>query len=263
MDQYNELKIEKEELEKIINNLKRRIDKNLEFSRNYRLSCSDSHKVPQYFINGKYVSKKNLDVVKKIAQLDYDKKILKELVKKHNAIQKLLQYCEKNTIDQIYLKQCAGRRKIVTPIQEPTDSFVKNWIAEKYEPSDRWEDDKLFYTLKGEKVRSKAEKIIADELNVFNVPYRYEYPLEILVGKQRKIFRPDFLVLNRRTRKEYVIEHLGMMDKIGYYNNNLNKIGILEQNGYLLGVNLLILHETSDSPINILTFRRYVEEYLI
>ena len=73
----------------------------------------------------------------------------------------------------------------------------------------------------------------------------------------------NFLVLNRRTRKEYVIEHLGMMDKIGYYNYNLNKIGILEQNGYLLGVNLLILHETSDSPINILTFRRYVEEYLI
>ena len=117
--------------------------------------------------------------------------------------------------------------------------------------------------MKGEKVRSKAEKIIADELNAFNIPYRYEYPLEIFVGKQKKTFRPDFLVLNRRTRKEYVIEHLGMMDKIGYYNNNLNKIGILEQNGYLLGVNLLILHETSDSPINILTFRRYVEEYLI
>ena len=263
MDLYNELKIEKEELEKKMNDLKRRIDKDLELSRNCRLSCSDSHKVPQYFINGKYVSKKNLNLVKKVAQLDYDRKMLKELEKKHNAIQKVLQYFESNTIDQIYLKQCAGRRRIVTPIQEPSDSFIKTWMAEEYEPSDQWEEDKFFYALKGEKVRSKAEKIIADELNAFNIPYRYEYPLEIFVGKQKKTFRPDFLVLNRRTRKEYVIEHLGMMDKIGYYNNNLNKIGILEQNGYLLGVNLLILHETSDSPINILTFRRYVEEYLI
>ena len=263
MDLYNELKIENEELKKKISILADRIDKNQELSEKYSLSCSDSHKVPQYFINGKYVSKKNLNVVKKVAQLDYDKKVCKELEKELAVVQKLLQYYDSNTIDQIYLKQCAGRRRIVTPIQEPSDSFAKNWIDEEYKPSEMWEEDKLFYTLKGEKVRSKAEKIIADELNASNIPYRYEYPLEILVGKQKKTFRPDFLVLNRRTRKEYVIEHLGMMDKIGYYNYNLNKIGILEQNGYLLGVNLLILHETSDSPINILTFRRYVEEYLI
>ena len=263
MDLYNKLKIENEELKKKISILADRIDKNQELSEKYSLSCSDSHKVPQYFINGKYVSKKNLNVVKKVAQLDYDKKVCKELEKELAVVQKLLQYYDSNTIDQIYLKQCAGRRRIVTPIQEPSDSFAKNWIDEEYKPSEMWEEDKLFYTLKGEKVRSKAEKIIADELNASNIPYRYEYPLEILVGKQKKTFRPDFLVLNRRTRKEYVIEHLGMMDKIGYYNYNLNKIGILEQNGYLLGVNLLILHETSDSPINILTFRRYVEEYLI
>ena len=263
MDLYNKLKIENEELKKKISILADRIDKNQELSEKYSLSCSDSHKVPQYFINGKYVSKKNLNVVKKVAQLDYDKKVCKELEKELAVVQKLLQYYDSNTIDQIYLKQCAGRRRIVTPIQEPSDSFAKNWIDEEYKPSEMWEEDKLFYTLKGEKVRSKAEKIIADELNASNIPYRYEYPLEILVGKQKKTFRPDFLVLDRRTRKEYVIEHLGMMDKIGYYNYNLNKIGILEQNGYLLGVNLLILHETSDSPINILTFRRYVEEYLI
>ena len=92
MDLYNELKIEKEELEKKINDLKRRIDKDLELSRNCRLSCSDSHKVPQYFINGKYVSKKNLNVVKKVAQLDYDKKVCKELEKELAVVQKLLQY---------------------------------------------------------------------------------------------------------------------------------------------------------------------------
>ena len=169
MDLYNELKIEKEELEKKINDLKRRIDKDLELSRNCRLSCSDSHKVPQYFINGKYVSKKNLNVVKKVAQLDYDKKVCKELEKELAVVQKLLQYYDSNTIDQIYLKQCAGRRRIVTPIQEPSDSFAKNWIDEEYKPSEMWEEDKLFYTLKGEKVRSKAEKIIADELNASNM----------------------------------------------------------------------------------------------
>lgn len=263
MDLYKELCNEEKEIENYIKCLEREVEKNQDFTEKNRLTCSESHKVSQYFINGKYVSKKDLSNVRKIAQLDYDKKVLIELRKKLAAVKKLSQYYESNRIDQVFLKQCEGRRSIVSPIREPSDSFVQNWIEKTYEPNNRWEEDKIYHTLRGEKVRSKTEKIIADELSSFGIPYRYEYPLEVNVGKQRKVFRPDFLALNRRTRKEYVLEHFGMMDTIGYYNKNLNKLGILEQNGYLLGVNLLIFHETSDSPFDVLTFRRYVEEYLI
>ena len=59
----------------------------------------------------------------------------------------------------------------------------------------------------------------------------------------------------------YMLEHLGMMDKTNYYNSSLNKLEIYEQNGYLLGKNLLILHETSEAPINVSVLRNYIDEY--
>ena len=67
----------------------------------------------------------------------------------------------------------------------------------------------MFYTSKGERVRSKSEVIIADVLNREGVPYRYEYPIYIKgIGK----IYPDFTVLNIGIRKEMIWDHFGMMD---------------------------------------------------
>lgn len=258
------LKKEKEDIENMLLEVETYIEKCDKVLNTYHLTCSSSHGTLQYLLNGSYVSKKDLSMVKLVAQLDYYKQIVIELKKRERVINRVLKQCDNSKLDQIYLHQCEGRRKIVTPIQEPKEIFIQRWMNEEYEASDRWDDDKnFFYTLKGEKVRSKAEKIIADELANYDVPYKYEYPLKLTVGKQIKIFRPDFIVLNCESRKEYILEHLGMMDKLSYYNFNLNKLHVFEQNGYLLGINLLITHETSDSPIDVLTLRKYIEEYFI
>lgn len=124
-------------------------------------------------------------------------------------------------------------------------------------------DRQIFYSIKGERIRSKAEKIIADELMANYIPYRYEYPLQLKVGNQTKIFRPDFIALNVRTQREYILEHLGMMNKYGYNNSSIGKIGVYEKNGYMLSKNMLITHETYDTPIDIVVLRQYIEEYLL
>lgn len=264
MNILKELQIEKEKTEQQIQELKQYIEKYGELSAKYKLTCSSSHNIPQYFINGKYVTKKDLKLVKTVAQIHYSQRVLNELERKAKDLRRLLQHYEDDALDQIYMKQCDGRKKIVEPVQEPKEQFIRSWKSEKYEPFEKWEDSKtFFYTIHGEKVRSKAEKMIADEFASYNIPYKYEYPLELKVGKQKKIFRPDFIVLNCNTRKEFIVEHLGMMDKFGYYNASLNKIGVLEQNGYLFGKNLLILHETSENPIDILTLRKYIENFLL
>ena len=87
----------------------------------------------------------------------------------------------------------------------------------------------LFYTLyipeiyseRGERVRSKSEKIIADKLYRNGIPYKYEKPL-VLKGLGK--IHPDFEILNKRTRKEYFLEHLGKMDDIGYVKKNMRRI---------------------------------------
>lgn len=40
--------------------------------------------------------------------------------------------------------------------------------------------------IKGERGRSKSEKIIADELARCDIPYKYEYPLRIKDGNKDK-----------------------------------------------------------------------------
>ena len=84
-------------------------------------------------------------------------------------------------------------------------------------------------------------------LNDNNIPYRYEYPLEMKNGIR---IYPDFTVLNMRTREVKYLEHLGMMDDEEYRENALERMKLYEKNGYLLGKDVLVSYETGKSPID-------------
>lgn len=81
--------------------------------------------------------------------------------------------------------------------------------------------DNAIITEKGEAVRSKSEKIIADKLYMKEIPYVYEQPLYL---KGYGYVVPDFKILNVRTKKEYYLEHFGMMDDYEYAKNAIKKI---------------------------------------
>lgn len=255
---------DREILEKQIEKMEKAIAVNKAIAGGDELACGLSHGVSHYLINKKYVSKKEMKRITLLAQLDYDKKKVIELKRKKNAVENVLKFYSVGDGDRVFDSLTRGRREIITPICIPREQFVREWLSEKYEQYDRWDDVKTeIYTINGERVRSKAEKIIADELTAYGVPYKYEYPLKLVDGRQERILRPDFIALNCRLREEFVIEHLGMMDKLGYNNANLNKLDIYERNGFLLGVNMLIFHETSENQLSISVVRRYIEEYLI
>lgn len=256
---------EKKKLDIRIDKISREIERLSKIVGTDRLACNESRGVPQYFINGKYASKrKSMNKIKALAQFEYDQKVLDVLQKKSDAVEKLMSFGNDDAFENVYNEMCSSRRKAVVPVLEARDDFVERWAEEKYEPYDRWDDVKSeFYTVKGERVRSKAEKMIADELAHYGIPYRYEYPIELMDGRERKTVRPDFIALNCRSREEYIIEHLGMMNKLSYYNHNLDKLDVYERNGYMIGINLIVFHETSDNPLSIMVVRRYLEEFLL
>lgn len=138
------LKKEKEDIEKMLLKMETYIEKYDNVLNTYHLTCSSSHGTSQYLLNGSYVSKKDLSIVKLVAQLDYYKQIIIELKKRERVINRVLKQCDYSKIDQIYLRQCEGRRKIVTPIQEPKEMFIQRWINEEYEASERWDVSALF-----------------------------------------------------------------------------------------------------------------------
>lgn len=229
-----------------------------------KLRCTSSNGTDQFFIDGKYVSKKNQELIKKVAQREYYEYLLPVLEERIKELHKMEKLFQEDIIYGGYSQLCQARKKLVEPVKMPIEQKIERFMAEKYEPGYFNEDDSTeYYTIKGERVRSKSEKIIADELYRYEVPYHYEKPL-ILRNKGKRIkLRPDFTTINRMSGKIVIYEHLGMMDNPEYVDKNINKLDLYEKNGYLLGKNLIITHETSSKPLSVGVVDSYIENFLI
>ncbi len=209
--------------------------------------------------NGVYIREKDIELAQRLAQKDYDRKVLGATEKELNAIKKYLSSFPAICAEQIYQSLHKGRQKLITPICETDEEYVQNWEMVEYKGKEFHEGAPEFYTTKGERVRSKSELIIADLLEKEGVPYRYEYP--IYLKGLGKIY-PDFTVLNVRKRKTIYWEHLGMMDDFEYVERALKKIATYEQNGIFPGENLVLTYETRTNPINQKMIMLMIQHYL-
>ena len=227
--------------------------------------CKHGNKTQYYHrnnpkdFNGVYIKEKDVGLARKLAQKDYDKKVLCSAEKELNAISKYLSNCPDKSVEEIYEGLHVERQKMIVPIKETDKEYVRKWQEEKYQGKEFHEDTPELYTAKGERVRSKSELIIADMLNKQGVPYRYEYPLYL--GGMGKVY-PDFTVLNISKRKEIFWEHFGMMDDPAYAETAVKKIATYEQNGIFPGENLILTYETRKNSINQKLVRSLIEHYL-
>ena len=206
-----------------------------------------------------YIKKTEKGEIRRILQRDYEKAISKKLNSLKRKLSKFLKTYDIDELEKVYTNLPEARKILVTPIVDTKEEFAKKWESVKYEPM-AINDNIEFVSANGVKVRSKSELIIANMLEKNGVCYRYEYPITL---KGLGTVRPDFFCLNKRTGKEYVWEHFGMMDNIAYANKNINKIQIYEQNGFLAGKNLIMTFESSMYPLNSSTIKSMIEEYLI
>lgn len=209
--------------------------------------------------NGTYIREQDYELAQKLAQKDYDKKVLTDIEKEISATEKYLLATQSLNTKQIYENLHKERQKLVTPIWIPDDEFIKSWEQIEYKGKEFAEGTPEFYTAKGERVRSKSEVLIADLLNKNGIPYRYEYPIYL---KGVGVVYPDFMILNTQTRKEIWWEHLGMMDEPNYVENAIRKIASFEQNGIFPGENLILTYETKKNPLNQKIIKMMIQHYL-
>lgn len=228
-----------------------------------KLRCAINKGCYQYYIGKEYQGKKKRNLVEKIAQKEYNLQVLGCIKKQINALENLLITLEKYSLDDVYAKLHPARKQLVKPYIKPLENINEEFERLEYKGKGFGEDDTTaYYTEKGERVRSKSEKIIADTLYRRGILYHYELPWELKYRNRTVVAYPDFTVLNKRTGKKYILEHLGMMDKISYSENAMQKIDMYEKNGILLGDGLIITHETSGNPLDINVLGRYIERFL-
>ena len=129
---------------------------------------------------------------------------------------------------------------------ETDEEFIKNWQNEPYEYNDYREYNKQYTTLRGEKVRSKSEQMIANILFHVGVPYKYECPLFLGFHK----YHPDFTVLDIRRRKVIFWEHFGRADDPHYSSDALFRIAAYSSTGFNIVNDLIVTCESSEKPFD-------------
>ena len=217
----------------------------------------------QYYVGKEYVSKKkNEKRIQMLAQQEYRGKLKPLLDKAIGHLKTAQKSLER--LSEVYEQMHEGKQILFEPDIVPISRKIQDFNNVSYEGLPCAEGDKSdYYTYRGERVRSKSEKIIADELHRHGIPYHYEMPLLLRVDGQMKEFHPDFTVMNITTGEVKYLEHLGMMDNPSYYNNVLAKLDVYERNGLLIGRDVILLHESSFRPLSTRIIADYIQEFLI
>lgn len=213
----------------------------------------------------RYIRRSDEELVRLLAQKDYATKLIRLAMKKKQELQRCPMDYSWGEVKRFHETLPQERQVLITPYILSDDDYVAIWEKKGTSQKcgvDRYPlDEEMGYaTERGELVRSKSEKILADKLYIKNIPYIYERPLLLEEGVR---YYPDFTLLNRRTREEFYWEHFGMMDKQEYCENALEKIRKYQKNDIFQGKKLIVTYETTTHPLRVRELDKLIDEYLM
>ena len=206
-----------------------------------------------------YIRKANASLVKRLAQKSYDQRIKKLVDRRLKQIEKIAGEYEDKEIEEIYDKLSPVRKGLVQAVEEPWEEQLKKWKSIPYIGKEFDAKTPLIYTKKGERVRSKSEKILADTFYALGIEYKYECPIKL---NGYGVVYPDFTFLRKRDGKEVYWEHDGKMDDPKYAEKAIRKINSYIANDILPGDKLIVSFESSGVVINDRIIKKMIDTWL-
>ena len=255
---YHDLNARFELLSKSICEIERKIELMPEGRINVKSHSGKSY----YYLDGinsgeKYLSQNDTELIKALIQKDYLKRVLKEAKRELAAIEKIQKIYPDSLAEDVFDKLPEGRKKYAKPINICDDAYAIKWMEAPYKRKPFKKDMPEYYTLKGERVRSKSEVIIADRLMANGIPYRYECPLQM--GK--KVIHPDFTILKMSDRKILYHEHCGKMGDPQYTEDMLVRAKDYNQAGIFLGDRLFYTFESETMPLDVTILDNIINQH--
>lgn len=222
------------------------------YPRYYR--CQEGDKV------GNYIRKQDKEIAQKLAQKEYNSKVLQLIQKRLKQIENIIKDYEDDEVEKCFYGEHAAKQKLIVPVEQTWQDKLKDWQEKGYVGKGFQDNTMEIYTQRGERVRSKSEKILADYFYYHGIPYKYECPL-LLRGYG--VIYPDFTFLSPKSRQEMYWEHNGMMDDAVYAQKAVKKIELYEKNGILPGERLILTFETGQTTLNNEIIEAMAKRYLI
>ena len=252
---------EKKHLEEVL--VKAAQNKNSELEGYLRISVDGGKARYYHCINdryGEYIPRDNEILPRELAQKTYNEAVAKVAEARLKSINRCLKGYSDDEIELLYEELHPERKVLVTPIEPTFMQIEEKWNAENYAGKDFQEGIAVIMSERGERVRSKSEKILADYFYRNGISYKYEKPLNL---RGYGIVYPDFTGLNIRRRSIFIHEHMGRMDDPAYLERNIRKIQDYQASGYYPGINLILTFETKNNPFDPRTMDGIIKQYLL
>lgn len=258
---YVEATRRKQELQKMRDNIRKRIEKYPEGVIHicksngciqYRLRTRSDEK------SGTYL-KKNDNRIQTFLQKKVDEESLElieqELLNITHFLEKSSNSIEK--LQNVYSQKPIDVKNRVIPIDMNDEDFAARWLAIPYIKKEIKLENQIYKSEKGDFVRSKSELNIANSLYKAGIPYKYECPMTL---KNGIVYYPDFTILDVNNRRIVFWEHRGMMDDREYAKNAVRKQKEYIKNGMVFGDSLIITEETAFDPLGTDEIKAIVEK---
>lgn len=210
--------------------------------------------------NGEYLPKSREKLIRALAQKSYDEKVVRLAEKRLAQIRDILADYEDDEFEKLLLAEHPERQKLIRPAEISWEQRLEKWLSEEYTGKAFQKGAPVILTERGERVRSKSEKILADLFFRRGIPYKYECPLFL---KGYGTVHPDFTFLSERTGMEIYWEHAGRMDEPEYAGSAVRKIQAYEENGIYPGDRLILTFETETSLLDTKLAEQLAEKHLL
>ena len=207
--------------------------------------------------------KRDEQKIRELAQLRYEMALLRAAENEKAALEKCIRILEncKDT-DKVFDEMPEELKPYISADILTDRGYAQKWQREKVASARPLKEGEGYKTLRGERVRSKSEVIIADRLYTRGIPYRYEiyFPMEF---EDISFVYPDFEILNVRTRQEFLWEHLGKLGDEGYSDTQMKKISGYTRSGFTPGKNLLLSFESRNRPLDTFYVDALIDSFLV
>lgn len=235
-----------------------------------RLDVQKRRKMNQFFryvqnpetkeVVRKYIQADEIAYAQQLAQDQYWHKMNRLVEKRVKQLGALLRDYEVDEVDNVFTQLHEAKRELIRPIVPTRERLLAQWREREYSAKGFDFDSLIILTERGERVRSKSEKIMADLFDKYEVAYKYECPLTL---SNRMTIYPDFTFLDTRRNEEIYWEHFGMMDEPSYAVNACKKIDLYEENGLYLGDRLIATFESSKRNLSYGRVEDLIKRYLL
>lgn len=206
----------------------------------------------------RYMRKDEMPLVYALIQKDYDQKFLTAAGKLQAELNTLIDLHGARSASYMYRPLAAvyenllpARKDYVEPYVLPDALFIEKWLDTPFDAHFYSTEQSMLQTEKGDRVRSKSEKIIADKYTLLGIPYLYEKPIRL---RDIGTVHADFTLLDINERKAVIHEHFGLMADQEYSQQAMNKYVCYIKSGYQPGIDFLATFEGGTHIFDTLAF---------